>query len=244
MLKVILIDDEPSAIQALTNTLSNMDDINIIGSYTDSEQGVKAIKELNPDIVFLDIEMPQFNGLKVAKLTENEDYRLVYVTAYPEHAISAFDTDVTDYLLKPVRPQRLIKCIEKITKRINASSENGPSITIQDGTTTYNVNCSYINVVESLGRYQQIQFTPEGSKALGQENIIVEKSIAAFEEELPHPDFLRVHRGFIVRVDKIGQISTIGRNKYIRVKNHPNDIPVSRAKFKSLLEVYEQANPG
>lgn len=235
MLRVLLVDDEPSAIQALKNTLDDLENIEIIGSYTDSNQGINAILQLEPDVVFLDIEMPIHNGLDVAKQTEHLSYHLVYVTAYPEHALSAFETNVTDYLLKPVRPSRLIQCIEKINKRVQPANTY-PMLSVFDGSTTYNLNCEHINLIESIGRYQQIHLTPEGAQVVGQSRIVVEQSLSNFEEELQHANFYRVHRGFIIRLDRIHKIISRDRNKFIEVQGHDELIPISRTKFKTLSD--------
>lgn len=235
MLKVILIDDEPSAIKVLKSTLESLDNIEIIGTYTSSIEGIDAILAQQPDIVFLDIEMPIYNGLDVAKKIEKIDCHLVYVTAYPEHALSAFETDVTDYLLKPVRPSRLVQCIKKINKRVKPISSY-PMLSVFDGSTTYNLNSEHINFIESLGRYQQIHLTSEGSQAFGQERIIVEQSISIFEEKLQHSDFYRVHRGYIVRLSRISKTISQNRNKFIKLIGFDENIPVSRSKYKEMSE--------
>ncbi|WP_260259266.1 LytR/AlgR family response regulator transcription factor [Vibrio intestinalis] len=237
MLNVILIDDEPSAIQAIESTLKSLDGIEIIGCYTNSDEGISAILELKPDVVFLDIEMPIHNGLTVAKITEHIEYSLVYITAYPGHALSAFETNVTDYILKPVRPSRLIQCIGKIHKR--SSSVNTKTVlAVSDGATTYNLDYQYINLIESLGRYQQIHLTPLGAKTIEQERIVVEQSISSFEEQLPQTEFYRVHRSYIIRLDRVKKIISRDRNKFITLQDFSDVIPVSRSKFKELSDQY------
>ena len=92
MYRVLLIDDEPAAIQALKRSLAAFNEIEVVGSYNDPQQGIEAIFKLTPDIVFMDIEMPGLDGFMVAKATEDVPYHLVYVTAYSEHALTAFET--------------------------------------------------------------------------------------------------------------------------------------------------------
>ncbi len=114
MYRVLLIDDEPAATQALKRALTAFKEIEVIGSYNDPQQGIDAICRLIPDVVFMDIEMPGLDGFMAAKATEHIPYHLIYVTAFSEHALSAFETKVVDYLLKPVRQTRLERCLEKL----------------------------------------------------------------------------------------------------------------------------------
>lgn len=239
MLTVIIIDDEPSAITALKNTLNSIEDIKIIGEYTDSQEGISSICTLRPDIVFLDIEMPIYNGLLVAKNTEHVDYHLIYTTAYPEHALAAFDTNVTDYLLKPIRPIRLIQCIDKVRKRLSVRPYTA-KVSLFDGSSYYNLNVDYINVIKSIGRYQQIYLTTDGQLETNQQCIVVEKSITAFEEELERYNFYRIHRSYIVNLERIRKIVMENRNKFVEINDYDELIPVSRSKFKLLAERYQR----
>lgn len=237
MYRVLLIDDEPAATQALKRSLASFSEIEVIGSYNNPQQGIEAICQQTPDIVFMDIEMPGLDGFMVAKATEHVPYHLVYVTAYSEHALNAFETKVVDYLLKPVRQTRLERCFEKIKSLpplVSPAVE--PEILVNDGKTTYRLTESDISYIESIGRYQQVNLTSSGQRKFQLQTIVTEETMTNFETELGPEHFLRVHRSFIVNVSLITQIQREARNTLISLSGVGQSIPVARAKVSIVNE--------
>ena len=119
-MKTILIDDEPMALEVLANMLSPYEDIDIIGRYTNPTQALEKIKVSQVDIIFLDIEMGDVNGLELAQVFMEKDpqVEIVFVTAYSQYAVDAFELNALDYLLKPIQEKRLFKAIERLRENI------------------------------------------------------------------------------------------------------------------------------
>ncbi|MGR5243290.1 LytR/AlgR family response regulator transcription factor [Vibrio alfacsensis] len=237
MYRVLLIDDEPAATHALKRSLASFSEIEVIGSYNNPQQGIEAICQQTPDIVFMDIEMPGLDGFMVAKATEHVPYHLVYVTAYSEHALSAFETKVVDYLLKPVRQTRLERCLEKIKALpplVLPAVE--PEILVNDGKTTYRLTESDISYIESIGRYQQVNLTVSGQRKFQLQTIVTEETMTNFENELSTEQFLRVHRSFIINMGLITQVQREGRNTLVSLSRVSRVIPVARTKVNLILD--------
>ena len=239
MYRVILIDDEQAATDTLERNLKRFTNVEVIGCYNHAEQGIEAIIDLAPDIVFLDIEMPVKNGFEVAKATEHVSYHLVFVTAYVEHALTAFDTKVIDYLVKPVRPSRLDRCMEKIQQldMKEMSSEPSDLINVYDGQTRHRLTAADICFIESIGRYQQINLTLRGVKKLGLKTIVTEETMANYELQLDSAKFMRVHRSYIINLTMISQLHREGKNMSVTLTDASRTIPVSRSK-SALLNNY------
>ncbi|WP_163930976.1 LytTR family DNA-binding domain-containing protein [Paraferrimonas sp. SM1919] len=238
-LNVIVIDDEAAARKALIYALEQQSLVTIVGTFSDPKRGIEAIYSLKPDVVFLDIEMPELNGFDIAKATANVDYSLVFVTAYSEYALDAFDTKASDYLMKPVRPERLARCLDKIRQQAPKSSdENDAKISIYDGKNRHLVKVKNIVYIESLGRYQKVNLTQAGFEQIGVNSIITEESLNDFESQLESHGFMRVHRSHLVQLDKIMQISKEGRNMLVKLEQVEDYLPVARAKAPIIKEMF------
>src|SRR5581483_5762135 len=117
MLKVLIVDDEAPARSRLARMLSDIKEIQIVGEASNGLEALQATEDLKPDLVFLDIEMPELNGLEVAETWGGEGPAVVFVTAYSEHALKAFELSALDYLVKPVSPERLAESVDRVRKR-------------------------------------------------------------------------------------------------------------------------------
>lgn len=115
-MKALIIDDEPLAVQIIKEFVSTFDEIEVIGEYSNGFDAIKAINELNPDLVFLDIQMPKLTGFEMLELIENPPF-IIFTTAYEEFALKAFEKNAVDYLLKPFSKARFDKAIEKVLKQ-------------------------------------------------------------------------------------------------------------------------------
>lgn len=241
MRKVIVIDDEVSATQGLKRELDNISEVEVIGCYNNPEQGIEAICQLLPDIVFLDIDMPVIDGFMVAKATEHINYHLVFVTAYAEHALTAFDTKVVDYLLKPVRPSRLIRCLEKIERLSHdIVMPDVTEIAVYDGKRNHLLASNDISFIESIGRYQRVNLTAYGRSRFNLDSIITEESMANFELQLDSERFMRIHRSYIVNLTQIAQVLRQSRHTLVKLFDVDEPISVARAKVGLLNEYFLQ----
>ena len=128
-MKVILIDDEPIALEVLEHMLSPYEEINIIGRYTKYTDALESLKEEKPDVIFLDIEMGEMNGLELAEvfMGELDRVEIVFVTAYSEYAVDAFELNAIDYLLKPIQEKRLLKAVERLGERMKTVELEDPA---------------------------------------------------------------------------------------------------------------------
>lgn len=241
MYRTVLIDDEKAATQTLKRSLERLQNIEVVGCYNNANEGIKAIMDLSPDIVFLDINMPITDGFMVARVTEHITYHLVFVTAYADHALPAFETKVIDYLLKPVRPSRLIRCIEKIQlfeeRKLKSQKANG--IIIYDGKKRHLVDPNDICFIESLGRYQQVHLTFSGQKKFQIKSIVTEETMVEFESKLDPTQFMRVHRSFIINLTVVLQMHRESRNMLVTLAGIDRKIPISRSNSSSLNKYIE-----
>ncbi len=212
-IKTIIIDDERLAREELKSLLKNYAEIEIISEAKNGEEGVRLINELNPDLIFLDVNMPGLSGFDLLKQLD-EIPLVVFVTAYDEYAIKAFEVDALDYILKPVDPQRLNEALKKITARFvedNIPSETEfidvqpkktwsatDSVFIRDGEKCWFVELSNIRMLESEGNYVKVHFD--------QFRPLILRSLGSFEERLDPDHFFRANRKFIINLKWIDKI--------------------------------------
>ena len=198
-MKAIIIDDERLARQELKNLLATYKEIEIIAECSDAIQAKEKINELKPDVIFCDIQMPGKTGLElVEEISGAVD--VVFVTAYDEHAIKAFELNAFDYLLKPVQPQRLAETIKKLSiKETSNKSDNNSPLTIndmvfiKDGEKCWFVKLSDIRLFESEGNYVRVYF--ETFRPL------ILRSLNSLESRLNEKEFFRASRKHIINLN-------------------------------------------
>jgi two-component system LytT family response regulator len=205
-MRAIIIDDERLARQELKNLLSAYKDIEIIAECNNAQSAKEKIAELNPDVIFLDMQMPGKTGLElIEEVSALPD--VVFVTAHDEYAIKAFEVNAFDYLLKPVSPERLAETIKKLTqKEIYEKKENTTPLTesdkvfIKDGEKTWFVKLSNIRLFESEGNYVRVYFDTFRPLIL--------RSLNSLEERLDEKHFFRASRKHIINLSWIESIET------------------------------------
>lgn len=190
-IKTILIDDEPLAVAELQSMLKGHDDIEVIAVSHEVSDSIEKVQRLRPQLIFLDINMPGKNGFDLlGELDEAPE--VIFVTAYDQYAIKAFDVNALDYILKPVNPDRLSEAIAKVRKRFSESKTTEERLTIQkrifikDGDQCYFVPLSEIYFIESVGNYARVYY--QDKKPL------LHKSLNYLEEKLPDEFFFRASR--------------------------------------------------
>lgn len=244
MLKAVIVDDEPKAIQSLSWELSNFDDdVEIIETFTEAEIAINYINRTDIDCLFLDIEMPTMDGFQLLERLENKNFAIIITTAYNEYAIKALKNQAIDYLLKPIDSDDLEETISRIKSHHvkNDSSEkvekilselnkkfNRRKITINtDGKLIFFTE-DEILFVESDGNYSTIH-TSNGKK------IVVTKKLKEINSLLPEDHFFRIHNSFVINLNKIKEF--LKSDGYVILEDN-HKIPVSRQRKSDFLEKF------
>jgi two-component system LytT family response regulator len=243
MLSAVIIDDEPNAVNLLALRLSqHCPQIEVVATCTGSVQGVEAIREHRPEILFLDIEMPQMNGFQVLETVGDIPFALVFVTAYDRFALKAFKYSALDYLLKPIDTQELIATVHKIEKQRQTHPQQIQHLQQQYGnvakTLPDRIALPYQNGVAFVA-IQDILYCEADDRytrfylADGQQYLVT-KVLRDIQELLEERDFLRVHRQYLINLNRIKKFVK-GEGSYIIMDNEQS-IPVSRGQKDRLME--------
>ena len=240
MLKVVLIDDERLARSELKRLLGEFPDVEVIGEAANAEEGIEKIETLNPDLIFLDIQMPGKTGFDM--LTELEKAPdVIFVTAYDEYALKAFDVNALDYLMKPVEPKRLADAILKVKQKneeeLLSFNNRGmlsehDQVFVKDGERCWFVKLSYVRLFESVGNYAKVFF--------GTNKPLILKSLNALEERLDDKVFFRANRKYIINLRMIEKIETYFNGGLLVDLIGGEKIEVSRrqaVKFKEMMSL-------
>ena len=220
ILKCCVIDDEPLASQLIASYIEKTPFMQLVGTYSSAQEAIKTILENQIDLVFLDIEMPQLNGLEFAKIIPSTT-RIIFTTAYDKYAIQGFKVDALDYLLKPVSYEefleaanKALKCIDIQKNGVNKSSAND-YIIVKSEYRLIQIPTSEILYIEGLKDYVKIYTVDE------QKSIMTLMNMKTLEQSLPS-SFIRVHRSFIVNTNKLKIIERnriVFGNKYIPISD-------------------------
>ena len=243
-IRAIIVDDEELARASLKLSLQKFQQISVINECSNGFEAVKAIKEFKPDVVFLDIQMPKLNGFDVVELLADEAPQIIFVTAFDEYAIKAFDANALDYLLKPVNPDRLKIAIKRLEDKIsieakpdfkNAMKEivqkNLPlqRILIKENTKVHVIPVNEIIYIEAQDDYVLIQTLDK--------SYLKNERLANLEAELDPQVFIRIHRSFLVNIDYINRIESYSKDsKLVKLKTG-FEIPVSRSGYGKLKQI-------
>lgn len=234
-MKAIIIDDERLARLELRNLLSVHKDIEIIAECNNAQSAKEKIAELNPDVIFLDMQMPGKTGLElIEEVSALPD--VVFVTAYDEYALKAFEVNAFDYLLKPVSPERLAETIKKLTqKETYEKKENttplkeSDKVFIKDGEKTWFVSLSNVRLFESEGNYVRVYFDTFRPLIL--------RSLNSLEERLDEKHFFRASRKHIINLSWIENIETWFNGGLMVKLKGGQDIEISRRQAVKLKDM-------
>lgn len=242
MIKAIIIEDEQPARELVKNYLKMFDTIELLGEFSDGFSGIKAINELHPDLVFLDIQMPKLTGFEMLEILDHMP-NIVFTTAYDQFAIKAFEMNAVDYLLKPFSRERFGQAVEKAMERLSKKQvshdnlrelkkhvqhniEKIERVVVKTGSKIKVIPVEDMVWLESQDDYVMI-YTSAG-KYLKQE------TMKHFEEHLDPGQFIRVHRSYIVRLDAIVQLELYEKGSYLAVLNTGAKVKVSDSGYKNL----------
>ena len=221
-LTCIIVDDEPLAVKLMESFVAKTPDLELLGSFTDSVEAINAIKEQKPNLLFLDIQMPDLNGMELAHMIPTET-RVIFTTAFKEYAFESYEVSALDFLLKPIRYNKFIAAVEKAKEWFTRSEDSGVRSEKSPQSLFLRVdgelrNITIENIIYVNGMKDYVMFYLEGET----KPLITHLTMKAVEEMLPPEKFLRVHRSYIVAVDKIRKVD---RNDCIYIGNEIIHVP-------------------
>jgi len=226
MLKAIALDDEPLALEVLQSFCNQMEEISLEKTFTKSEDTFKFLKKYPVDLLFLDINMPSISGIDFYKKLPHKTM-VIFTTAYSEYAVEGFNLSATDYILKPFTFSRFQQAVEKAHSKWKLQNQNPEQLYlfIRADYSLIKILFSDILFIEGLDDYLKIHIR-------NQKTVVARMTLKVILEKLPSPEFIRVHRSFIIPISKINKV----RNKIIYINDE--EIPVSasyEAAFFALL---------
>lgn len=240
MIKAIIIDDERPARAELKKLLQSYPEIEVLDEAQNSKEAIEKIHEHNPDLIFLDIQMPGKNGFELLGELMSAP-KVIFTTAFDEYALKAFEVNALDYLLKPIDSKRLAEAIQKLTLQVSqwtVQKENKTVLTeneqffVKDGDKCWFVKLADVRLFESAGNYAKVYF--DNYKPL------ILKSLNALEERLDEHHFFRVNRKHIVNLKWIAKIEPYFNGGLLLELKNGEKIEVSRrqsAKFKEMMSL-------
>ena len=249
-IKSIIVDDEKDARDALTNMLTNFfeDEIKVNAAVSSVKEAVKAVNTYKPDLIFLDIEMPNQNGFSLFDYFPEEcGFEVIFVTAYNQYALKAIQTAALDYILKPINPDELERAINRYKKRsgdttslrINTFLSNLDSDMELNQKIVFPTNEKYI--LERLGNLvyckAEVNYTRIYSK--GKKDYVVTSTLKKLENTLPDDLFIRVHKSYLINLD---YVDSIDKKNYLVILDENQSIPVAQKRVNQLLEKLQMAD--
>lgn len=232
MYRCFILDDEPLAVRVIEQHLSGFQQIDVCGTSTDPVEALPRIKTLQPDLLFVDIQMPDISGLElIASLRQRPE--IIITTAYREYAVDGFELDVLDYLIKPIPFPRFVTAIEKFLnvrqKAADAPEKVSPEyILVKADRKTIRLRLSDILYIEGVKDYVKIVLTGQ--------TIMTKVSIGHFLAELPGDQFIQVHKSFIVPIERITAYTAHD------VEIGKVEIPIGRSFKDGVMSVLGKAN--
>lgn len=228
-IRALIVDDEPLARTGVQQLVEPLDDVTVVGEAADGPEAVRRIDEQAPDLVFLDVQMPEMTGLEVVREVGVDDMPLtIFVTAYDQYALEAFEAHALDYLLKPIEEERFAEALERARRQLQRADaealrdqlrgvlreyaeEDGEDagierFTIRSRNRIYFVDTEDVQWIESEGDYVALHD--------GEEAHLVRKTMKQLEQELDPDRFLRVHRSYIVNADYIEELRPLDHGTY------------------------------
>jgi two-component system LytT family response regulator len=243
MKKALIIDDEPLARMVVQEYLQHFKNIEVMQECNDGFEGIKAIMQHQPDLIFLDVQMPKINGFEMLELVDKAP-AVIFTTAFDEYAIKAFETHAVDYLLKPFSKDRFEKAVEKFlsqtpvqlekqTEELLETAAQSPAqhdrIVVKTGTKVKIIPIQDVQYLSADDDYVSVH-THEGS-------FLKNKTMSFFEKALDENQFVRVHRSYIVKVQEITRIDPYEKDSHVAILRSGAKVPVSKAGYARLKQV-------
>jgi two-component system, LytTR family, response regulator len=241
-LSAVIVDDEELARRYLRELLEAQGGVRVAGECANGFEAVKAVTETKPDLLFLDVQMPKLDGFEVLELLDAEHApAVIFVTAYDQYAMRAFDAHAVDYLLKPFDAARLARAIDRARERVGSrrlprevaalarpAGERPYRIVVKDGARVHVIPIAKLDYVEAQDDYAALH--SEGKSYLKQQ------PIGEIEALLDPAAFVRIHRSAIVNLERVARIEPYAKDSRIAILHDGTRLPVSRAGYARLLE--------
>ncbi len=238
-IRAIIVDDEELARHVLHELIAAHPDIEIVAECANGFEAVKAVTELKPDLLFLDIQMPKLDGFEVLELI-GTDLCIVFCTAYDQYALRAFEVHAVDYLLKPFGAQRFEEALTRARQRMGehkhvpadlAAQARTPGqfadrIVLRDGSDVHIIPVTKLDYAEAQDDY--VALASEGKKRLKQQ------TISSLEQSLDPARFLRIHRSYILNIERLKKLEPYGKDTHVAILTDGTRLPVSRSGYTRL----------
>lgn len=238
-LRVIIVDDEALARQLIREYLASHTDISVIEECANGFEAVKAITEIHPDLVFLDIQMPKLSGFEVLELTQRK-HGVIFTTAYDQYALKAFEVHALDYLLKPFSRERFDAALAHARQHIQdaitwevpsslMSDKKTERILIRDGVQVHVIPVTQIDYIEAQDDYIAIYTAGKC--------YLKTQTLADIEKQLDPSRFVRIHRSYIVHVERIARIELYAKDSRTAILRDGKQIPISRSGYDHIKQL-------
>ena len=244
MFRALIIDDEPLACDLVEEYLENYEQIEVVGRCHDGFDGMKAIGDKKPDLIFLDVQMPKITGFEMLELLEDPP-AIIFTTAFDEYAIQAFEKNAVDYLLKPYSEDRFRQAVQKFIDRpeerkqksrsvaedARASGQSADRVVIKDGAKIRIIPIDEVVRLEADDDYVKV-YSQQG-------NFMKKQTLKNFEDSLSSDHFVRVHRSHLVNIMHIERIDPYEKNAHVALLKGGERIPVSRSGYQRVKELLQ-----
>lgn len=244
-LRVAIVDDEDLARAVTREYLARMPDIEVVAECANGFEAVKVVSEIRPDLLLLDVQMPKLDGFEVLDLV-GKDVAVIFVTAYDQYALRAFEVHAVDYLLKPFGEERLAEALDRARERLGrgdrlpvaalaAAARPAPGfasrVLVRDGSRVHVLPVATIAYVQAQDDY--VAFVCDGKE------LLKEQTLAQVESSLDPERFIRIHRSYLLNLDYLSRMDLDERENRIAVLADGRKLPVSRAGYTRLSELLE-----
>jgi two-component system LytT family response regulator len=243
-LRVVIVDDEPLARAVVREFAQAHPGVEVVAECGNGFEAVKAVADLSPDLVFLDVQMPKLNGFEVLELL-GRDVPVIFTTAYDQYALRAFDVHAVDYLLKPFSQERFSEALTRARERLQSHDRSadlsalvedtrkreGPveRVLIRDGAQVHVIAVEKIDYVEAQDDY--VCFRADGKQYLK------DQTMTALEGTLDPSRFVRIHRSYLLNVERIARVELYAKDSRVAVLRDGTKLPVSRAGYARLAKL-------
>jgi two-component system LytT family response regulator len=242
-IRAVIVDDEPLARQLLREYLSVHHDIEIVAECENGYDAIRAVAEQDPSLLFLDIQMPKLDGFEVLELLDR-DLAVIFVTAYDQHALRAFEVHAADYLLKPFSPERLADALVQARARIgkpsamsaarlvaDARPDRSPAerILVRDQAKVHVLGVERVDFIEAQDDYVCIH--------AGDQRFLKSQTLGDIEESLDPRRFVRIHRSYLMNLDRLQRLEPYAKDSRMAILKDGRELPVSRAGYARLREL-------
>ncbi len=236
-MKVLIIDDEPLARSVVRAYLQEMKDYQVVGEAGDGFEALKMIHTEQPDLIFLDVQMPKLNGFEMLELLD-ETPHVIFTTAYDEFAFKAFEVNALDYLLKPFSQERFETALSKVVRSspvtlppipvdFSKSNLEQARIVVKNGSDIKIVPLEDVQYIEAYDDYVKIH--------IEERYHIKKQTMSYYEKNLPS-QFMRIHRSYLLNIDYLNKIESFEKNSYVAILKNGKRIPISRNSYSDVKQ--------